>query len=267
MQGQQGIQGIQGEPGEQGEQGIQGIQGEQGEQGEPGFSPSVEVKTQTDTEYVLTITDETQSYDTPNLKGPKGDSGGGGGGRVLVDSIECSLNTYYKPYATPIYPLNFLTNVGKYPVELYSDGSVEITLPVGQTSAAPFETMRFDTTNHYSDGNEVFSIYIDEVRQSKILINFSQYATSVGYSDIPIWAKKAFRLLRWTPADVQLIVDGNVVLEAKQFMRPGNSKVFLDDDDDEVVDPKSTYIYVIDDSIVYVPNKVYYVKYIIKNVM
>lgn len=34
-----------------------------------GFSPTVEVKTETSSEYVLTVTDKNGSYDTPNLKG------------------------------------------------------------------------------------------------------------------------------------------------------------------------------------------------------
>lgn len=40
-----------------------------GEQGEAGFSPEIEVKTDTEDEYVLTITTQTGSFDTPNLKG------------------------------------------------------------------------------------------------------------------------------------------------------------------------------------------------------
>ena len=36
--------------------------------GDDGYSPTITVKTDTDTEYVLTITDENGSYDTPNLK-------------------------------------------------------------------------------------------------------------------------------------------------------------------------------------------------------
>ena len=35
----------------------------------------VEVKTNTDTEYVLTITTALGSFDTPNLKGPQGEQG------------------------------------------------------------------------------------------------------------------------------------------------------------------------------------------------
>lgn len=38
-------------------------------------SPTVEVKTSTDTEYVLTVTDKDGSYDTPNLKGADGADG------------------------------------------------------------------------------------------------------------------------------------------------------------------------------------------------
>jgi hypothetical protein len=75
-QGIQGIQGIQGETGPQGEQGIQGTQGIQGVQGLPGVSPSVEVKANTGTAYVLTVTDADGSFDTPNLKGADGTGAG-----------------------------------------------------------------------------------------------------------------------------------------------------------------------------------------------
>ena len=47
-----------------------------GPQGDAGFSPIIEVKEDTDESYVLTITNETGSFDTPNLKG----SGGTGTG-------------------------------------------------------------------------------------------------------------------------------------------------------------------------------------------
>lgn len=40
-----------------------------GSQGEVGFSPIVTEKVNTDTEYILTITNENGSFDTPNLKG------------------------------------------------------------------------------------------------------------------------------------------------------------------------------------------------------
>lgn len=40
-----------------------------GSQGEAGFSPIVTEKVNTDTEYILTITNENGSFDTSNLKG------------------------------------------------------------------------------------------------------------------------------------------------------------------------------------------------------
>lgn len=39
-----------------------------GVNGEDGFSPTITVKTDTETEYVLTITTKTGSFDTPNLR-------------------------------------------------------------------------------------------------------------------------------------------------------------------------------------------------------
>ena len=46
----------------------QGIQGQRGQRGEQGFSPLISVKTQTASEYVLTVQNEDGSFDTPNLK-------------------------------------------------------------------------------------------------------------------------------------------------------------------------------------------------------
>ena len=40
--------------------------------GESGYSPTISEKTNTEEEYVLTITNESGSFDTPNLKGEKG---------------------------------------------------------------------------------------------------------------------------------------------------------------------------------------------------
>lgn len=45
-----------------------GAQGDPGTDGTDGVSPTIVVKTSTDTEYVLTITDKLGSYDTPNLR-------------------------------------------------------------------------------------------------------------------------------------------------------------------------------------------------------
>ena len=82
-----GSKGSQGEKGEQGEQGIQGIQGEKGDKGDKGdtgsngedgatFTPSV------DADGNLSWTNDKGLSNPPtvNIKGPKGDSGEGGGG-------------------------------------------------------------------------------------------------------------------------------------------------------------------------------------------
>ena len=71
-----GATGIQGETGSMGPQ---GPRGEAGENGQDGYSPTIEVKTNTTTQYILTITDKNGSYDTPNLKGSGGGEGGNNG--------------------------------------------------------------------------------------------------------------------------------------------------------------------------------------------
>lgn len=67
-------------------QGPQGEQGPQGPQGEQGYSPKIEVKKDTDSEYILTITNQDDSYDTPNLKGT-GSGGSGENGATFFPSV------------------------------------------------------------------------------------------------------------------------------------------------------------------------------------
>lgn len=68
-----------------GPQGDIGPKGDNGDTGESGFSPTIEVKTSTADEYILTITNEEGSYDTPNLKG------GGGGATDLADLTDVAV--------------------------------------------------------------------------------------------------------------------------------------------------------------------------------
>lgn len=66
--GPQGEQGPKGEIGPRGEKGEKGEKGIQGAPGQDGFSPSIKIKNNTEAEYILTITNKDNSYDTPNLK-------------------------------------------------------------------------------------------------------------------------------------------------------------------------------------------------------
>lgn len=84
--GAEGAQGPQGLPGEKGEPGAPGTNGTDGADG---FSPTITVKESTAERYVLTITDASGSYDTPNLKG----SGGGGGASALSDLTDVQLES------------------------------------------------------------------------------------------------------------------------------------------------------------------------------
>jgi hypothetical protein len=63
--GAQGVQGIQGIQGSTGAQGIQGVQGATGAQG---FSPSVTVREDTPLSYVLDVTNQDGTFQTPNLR-------------------------------------------------------------------------------------------------------------------------------------------------------------------------------------------------------
>lgn len=81
--GKDGRDGVDGSDGRDGRDGRDGVDGKDGRDGADGFSPTVTVKTQTSTDYVLEITDKNGSYDTPNLQGRKGDKGDRGDGTVV----------------------------------------------------------------------------------------------------------------------------------------------------------------------------------------
>ena len=55
-----------------GEQGLQGLRGEKGADGTDGFSPKIEVSENTETSYRLLITNRTNTFETPDLKGFSG---------------------------------------------------------------------------------------------------------------------------------------------------------------------------------------------------
>lgn len=55
-----------------GEQGLHGLRGEKGADGTDGFSPEIEVSENTETSYRLLITNRTNTFETPNLKGFSG---------------------------------------------------------------------------------------------------------------------------------------------------------------------------------------------------
>lgn len=67
-QGEIGPAGPKGEQGIQGPQGVQGPRGLQGVKGDTGFSPTITEKVNTQNEYILTVINDTDTYDTPNLK-------------------------------------------------------------------------------------------------------------------------------------------------------------------------------------------------------
>lgn len=92
---------LKGEKGDIGEQGLKGETGVAGTNGEDGFSPTITEKTNTETEYVLTVTNKDGSYDTPNLKGQDGVGGSGEGGttnytqltnKPRINNVELSGN-------------------------------------------------------------------------------------------------------------------------------------------------------------------------------
>ncbi len=71
LQGERGLtgpMGPQGDKGEKGDQGDQGLQGERGPKGDTGFSPTITEKVNTPEEYILTVINDTDMYDTPNLR-------------------------------------------------------------------------------------------------------------------------------------------------------------------------------------------------------
>ena len=120
--GPQGPRGIQGEKGPQGEQGIQGptgATGPKGAKGDAGFSPTIVVKKSTLDEYILTITTEDGSYDTPNLKG-----GGSGGASALSQLTDVQL---VNPQSGQVLKFDAATNkwVNADGVEINSLGDIK----------------------------------------------------------------------------------------------------------------------------------------------
>lgn len=86
---------IRGESGSPGINGTDGKDGINGTDGTDGTSPVIEVNTNTDTEYTLSITDTNGTITTPNLKGADGTSGGGGGSsNDYVLDTETEIGTY-----------------------------------------------------------------------------------------------------------------------------------------------------------------------------
>lgn len=66
------VKGQDGKDGKDGKDGINGTNGTDGADGQDGFSPVVEVSENTDTSYILKITNKNGSFETPNLKGSDG---------------------------------------------------------------------------------------------------------------------------------------------------------------------------------------------------
>ena len=85
-----GDKGDTGARGEDGQDGADGIQGSPGKDGINGVSPNVSVKVNNATQYILTITDAENSFDTPNLKGQNGSDGQNGADGTSVSVIEAT---------------------------------------------------------------------------------------------------------------------------------------------------------------------------------
>ncbi len=92
-----------------------GATGNTGATGADGFSPTITVITNTDTEYVLEITEAGKVIVTPNLMGPKGDTGGTTGGAISTIKV----NGVEQPITDGI--VNLLIS---------SSGTSQITCPV-----------------------------------------------------------------------------------------------------------------------------------------
>lgn len=110
--------------------------GIQGPQGDEGFSPSIAVKTSTSDEYVLTVTNEDGSYDTPNLKG-------GADSEIWKTQTEMGAKNIL-PYP---YLFSTRTKAG-LTATVNSDGSVTIV-------GTPTETSTFFDTYEWNDDRKI----------------------------------------------------------------------------------------------------------------
>lgn len=84
-----------------GPEGSQGTIGATGADGQDGYSPTITIKTNSSTEYVLSVTDVNGSFDTPNLKGQDG-SGGGGATVTYTAALTTTWTGSSAPYTQTI---------------------------------------------------------------------------------------------------------------------------------------------------------------------
>ena len=117
--GPQGEQGIPGTPGADGEPGQQGIQGP------PGASPSITVKTNTPTTYILTITNADGShFDTANLHGSNSGSSGVIYHLFSNDTYEDYLDDIYISRTAEKSVESLATLTALYPAMIGEDGQI-----------------------------------------------------------------------------------------------------------------------------------------------
>lgn len=171
----------------------QGVRGQRGEKGDTGFSPVISEKTNTDTEYVLHIQNETDetSFDTPNLK--EGLIPEDLGGTV----VRYNRETGKQYYGEIDNATEEVAGVVKLEPELTTlNPRSETSVLTAQAAADHYASLAGDNSftgeNGFVKGISVKSIIGNDpdgltiVQNNESKISLTDYAVSIGRNTLPL---------------------------------------------------------------------------------
>ena len=171
----------------------QGVRGQRGEKGDTGFSPVISEKTNTDTEYVLHIQNETDetSFDTPNLK--EGLIPEDLGGTV----VRYNRETGKQYYGEIDNATEEVAGVVKLEPELTTlNPRSETSVLTAQAAADHYASLTGDNSftgeNGFVKGISVKSIIGNDpdgltiVQNNESKISLTDYAVSIGRNTLPL---------------------------------------------------------------------------------
>ena len=171
----------------------QGVRGQRGEKGDTGFSPVISEKTNTDTEYVLHIQNETDetSFDTPNLK--EGLIPEDLGGTV----VRYNRETGKQYYGEIDNATEEVAGVVKLEPELTTlNPRSETSVLTAQAAADHYASLTGDNSftgeNGFVKGISVNSIIGNDpdgltiVQNNESKISLTNYAVSIGRNTLPL---------------------------------------------------------------------------------